>query len=242
MTQILDKIRHLRSLSTSNNVHEAAAAAAAANVLIAKHRISEEEINAADASKKEDPSESPVFLYETGRVTMWKQNLAMMLARHYGCALWDNATTGDNGRKVTRLQIVGIKSDTDIVHYMFSWLTNEIERLSKIYGRGKGHVFAQSYCDGAVAGIREQLTASAQAIKAQAAQDGQSAAIVRLDNRVQESLTTLYKLHTNLRTTRVVSYRRKDVSAFDQGVRSGRNIQLSKGLGGGAPSVTGLLK
>lgn len=233
-TNILDKIRQLRQLSKSNNIHEATAAATAAARLISKYRISEAEITIANRTSELPAEEDKMVLYETARTIKWKKSLAMMLSRHYGCAVWNDCIYGgsDGGRKVTRLRLVGLQSDMEIVRYLFAWLTSEIERLSKSHCAGRGHIYSQSYCEGAVNGIGIQLALVRQEEKDAANQSAQTTtALACLDGRLNNAQVALHSLHSNLRTVKTYSHRRFDGTAYRVGEEVGKSIHLGKVMG-----------
>jgi len=235
MNAIIDKIRHLRSLAQSSNLNEATAAAAAADRLISKYRISEVEISVANKAADLPAIEDKEILYESGRVTLWKKNLANILAEHYGCYMWNNCIR-INGRKVSRYRLVGVENDIAITRYMFAWLLTEIERLSKLHCIGMGHVYANSYCTGAVVGIKKQLEQIKQEERASAKDEQTTTALACLDERVDKAKATLYTLRNNLVTVKSRSYSQYDGSAYSLGVNVGKSIHLGKVMGDGSDS------
>lgn len=148
-----------------------------------------------------------------------------VLVSHYGCAAWNDATW-ISGRKYSRYRVVGRRSDIQIVKYFYSWLTLECERLSQKEARGMGKVFANSYCEGFVIGIAQQLKARRLEVQAQAS----SSAIVKLDERSNLARQELDRLHTNLKKDTSYSYSQRDVKAFGLGQNSGKNIHLGSSL------------
>lgn len=226
-TAILEKICHLKELAGSSNPNEAAAAAAAADRLIQKYRIDETELHMSKASSDFEAEDSDFVLYETGRRIQWKHTLATTLAAHYGCAMWMDSSYS-TGRKRTSYRLVGVKSDMDIVNYMFTWLVSEIEMLTKMFCRGLGHVYSQSYCEGAVTGIRDQL----HAMKQESSQKySGTTALACIDQRLDKSRDAMYKLHTDLKKVTIKSKSRFNRSAYDSGVKAGKKIHLGKVLG-----------
>jgi hypothetical protein len=241
-TSIIDKIRKLRELSKSDNVNEAATAARMADKLIAEHRISEAELNIAEGSN-EKPIEDTGVLYESARVIQWKSGLACRLAAHYSCAVWNDQARSKTldlntgmysyGNRVSRYRLVGLKSDIEIVNYMFAWLSTEIERLAKKNACGRGMVYRQSYCLGAVSGIREQLRLQKEETRASAQASGHSTALVKLDERAKEADITMNTLHPHLSKERKSSNQGGfDNGAFGAGKEAGKNIHLGKALSG----------
>jgi hypothetical protein len=232
MNNIIDKIRKLRSLATSSNVNEAASAARAADKLAQEHRISEEEIAYADPSLAEKPVEDTGVLYETARITRWVSDLSVFLAEHYGCVMWNDCRWGESesGRKITRYRLVGRKSDIELTHYMFAFCHSEITRLSALNAHGNGRVYVSSYCEGAVAGIREQLRLQKEETKKTAEMNGQSMALVRLDERAKEAKVVLHDLHKNLGKSKATkTHRQFDGNAYDSGKQAGKSIHLGRG-------------
>jgi hypothetical protein len=238
MSEIVDKIRQLRSLSTSLNVNEAAAAAAIADRLISKYRISEAQISLADKTASCEAQHDEFVLYETARIIRWKSNLSVMLSNHYDCALWIEIVYGasDKGHSVSQYRLVGDPKDMELTRYMFSWLAAEIARLCKLHCEGRGHIYCQSYCEGAVKGIGEQLVLAKVESRAEALQAGQSTALACLDSRKNKAEIALRILKPNLKACKTTSKRYIDVSAYNVGKEVGKNIHLGKSLGSGSDS------
>jgi len=231
MTPIIEKINKLLSLAKSSNANEAAAAAAAADKLIAQHRISEAELQAATKVDLPSAIKDANPLYETARVTAWKTHLAHFLAANYGCKIINDFTyTEESRNRISRYYLIGSKGDTEIVRYMFAWLSNEIERLCKVHCKGKGRVVCASYCDGAVAGIKQQLDESKQQTKQEAIKVGASAALAILDDRLQRANLELRKLYPSAHYVKDKSHRQIDINAFNKGKVDGLNIHLGKSL------------
>lgn len=222
---IIDRINKLRALSKSDNINEAAAAAAAANKLIDQHRLSESELEKDDC-EKEIILKDNIPLYECARITQWRTALANVLAKHYSCAIYNST-----GFRLNRYTLVGRKSDIDLVHYMYSWLSTEIERLSasaskgKNFDRSRGRIFAGSFSLGAVEGISQQLNAS----RKEAAVDASATALVRLEARWAEADSFLRKTVDKLKETKGKPIM-VNMKAFDTGVETGKNIHLGAKL------------
>jgi hypothetical protein len=222
---IIDKVQKLLALSHSSNANEAAAAAAAANKLIDQYRLSEADLSSSD----EDPLiEDDGFIYETGRIVPWKNSLAVSLATHYGCAIF-NSVSYHTGRKVSHYKLIGRKSDIQLTRYMFNWLSMECSRLSEKEAYGQGRVFVASYCQGFVAGVKQQLVNSRNEVK----QNATSAAIIKIDAREQEANAFMNKLY-KLKNTKNVSASQIDPRAFDAGMNRGKNIHLGGAIAEGS--------
>jgi hypothetical protein len=234
VSPIIEKVQKLLALSKSCNANEAAAAAAVANRLIDQYRLSEADLDADVEGELEPIEEDSDYLYQSGKITAWKQTLVSILVKHYGCAYWNDATYA-SGRKVTRYKLVGKRSDVGIVRYMFAWLTAECSRLADMEAKGCGRVFVASYCMGFVRGVGDQLASS----RAEVQKTATSNAIVKIDERESASRTAMYKLHSNLRTSKAHSQARLDYNAFSMGKVKGSNLHLGASLNSGGTKMLG---
>lgn len=231
---IIEKIKGLLRLAQSKDVHEAAAAVKAAENLISKFRIDEADLNI-NQDKKSEPVEDINILYETARIVSWKSTLAIILADHYGCAIFNDGIYDSSKSKlgkINRYRLVGHQSDLDLTRFMFGWITAEIERLTKRNCKGLGHITSASYAQGAVVGVNDQLQIAKQQAKVAANTSNQVTALATLDNRLAESKELLKRLHT-LSKHKQYSKRHIDVDAYDQGRDAGKNMYLAKGLTSG---------
>lgn len=228
ISSVIEKVKKLLALSKSSNANEAAAAAALANNLIDQHRLSEADFS--EVQEEIDPLiEDDGFVYETGRIIPWKSSLVVTLAKHYGCALFNSADFS-SGRKFSRYKLIGRKSDIDITKYMFSWLTAECQRLSESEARGKGKIFAASYCQGFVSGVSHQLNLSRKEVQQNASQ----AAIVKINAREQEATNLMHQMH-KLKNSGQQSAARINPYAFDAGMNRGKQIHLGGAMNADAP-------
>lgn len=235
ISNIVDRVNKLRSLTQSTNVHEAAAAAAAANKLIDQYRLIEADL---ETTETLEPIEEDVdYIYETGKVTRWKSALISTLVKHYGLTWWNDCSYA-TGRQVSRFRLVGRRSDITIAKYMFAWLQAECLRLSEdeARGRGYGRVYVASYCDGFVLGIRDQLEASRKEVW----KDASSSALVKLDERQLEANNWLASMRPNLRIKKQYSKRQVDPYALNRGKQAGASVHMGQALDVGAS--TKLLK
>ncbi len=200
MEDILQTIKRLRALATSSNSNEAAAAAGVANKLILKHQINE--IHLADDSAPESATEQmfddPEPFYVSSRVTAWKMELATLLARHYGCALWNDKVyrSADRVRGTSRYRLIGRDKDVQVVKFMFAWFVSEIAKLCDIECRGYGVNYRDSYCKGAVKGIGNLLSYTREKMLSEAANSGNSKAIDMIQNRHQQAIEYMFKKHS----------------------------------------------
>ena len=203
----------------------------AANKLIDQYRLSSADLETSEESI--DPMmEDSEAIYETGRIIPWRSSLVGVLARHYGCALF-NQMTYPKGRKVSHYKLVGRKSDIAIVRYFVSYLTAECQRLCEKEAHGKGKVFANSYCIGFVAGIRQQLFES----RKEAEKEATGSAIVAINRREQEASDFMNKMY-RLTSSRSSSQAQTDYRAYSQGLIQGKNTHLGAALNSGSGGST----
>ena len=244
IANVIARVNKLRELSKGNtNEHEAAAAARAAASLIDKFQLSEMDLELKGEKDAEPVEEIAEPLYETGRAMLWVDHLATALCEHNGCTYyWKHVY---NPMKVAQKNpnasrdsykaavMVGRKSDSEIVRYMFTWLQPVIVDLMKTNAYGRGMRYSQNYALGVVKGIKYQLDLEHQEIKNEAAKTNQSQAMVLLDNRTtlaESHLKKTVKLHK-----RQIALR-NDAEAKMQGFQDGKSIQLKKGIGSGSNS------
>jgi len=235
MSKVIARVIHLRKLASGNtNIHEANAAAAAADKLIQEHRLSQAELEAS-GNAPVDPMSS-VKLHEGGRRTAWRETLLWALSGHYGCSWFMNhgrSFASGREKRTCDYTIVGRESDVAVVVYMFSWLTEEIERLCRWHSGGKGTGYARAWLDGAAIGVRDTFRARAAEMKAK---EATSSAMVLLDNRSKEAEKYKYATVAGLKKVGHVQGGR-DFSAREHGYKVGREIQIKEGIGGKAGAL-----
>jgi hypothetical protein len=163
---LLDKIRKLRALSQSSNLHEAAAAAAKVNQLIQEHRLSEAELEDPEVHEKATTDVEPLTAWG-GRRPTWKRGLIVFLRKNNGCAGY-NEWRMVNGKKCQVSVIVGRPSDVQTVRYIYAYLVNEITRLAVLEGKGKGKQWFTAFYMGALVGVIEAMKKADDAVRATA--------------------------------------------------------------------------
>jgi Protein of unknown function (DUF2786) len=224
-SSLIEKIKRLLALAAGSTGHEAETAARLADKLIQENRIGEAELQQ-NSSAPKDPYIKGQPLFTVARITQWKVSLGQALATQYGCFCFleiSNAT----GHKVTPFALAGTAKDLEIVHFLYAYLTSEIERLCKAKYYGKGAVACNSYCIGAVAGIRDQFAQNRVQDQVQ-----HSTALVALDSRVQEAKEAVLGSQA-LMANKSVSKSRISNEAYYSGKADGQRLHLGKGLGSG---------
>jgi hypothetical protein len=230
LDSIIAKIKALRALATSSNVHEAAAAAAQAEALLQKHRLDDAALEAHGRPSETAERAAEPLAWHTQHLSWWRVTLGDALVKSHGCA---DYVSQRGGRRCH--VIVGRPSDVATVRYLYAWLSTEIARLCDQHGRGDGRSWRHSFCMGAVSAVRDATNAA----KATARQAAASTALVALDRRDQEARAVLNRLEPKLRQTRGGASR--DKNAYERGQAAGRAIHLGSHLSGstGAPMLGG---
>lgn len=223
INSVIDKVKKLQRLATSSNINEAAAAAAAANKLIDSYRIQESDLEIEDEFSIVEQDED--FIYKSKKVTKWKYSLLSKLAKHYGCALFNNAAY-DSHRKESRYQLFGQRSDIAICKYMFNYLQLECVRLSNLEAKGKGRIFVNSYCNGFVAGIVEQLNAS----RVELSKSASTQAMIKINSREKDAFKLMQEKIPNLKFSTKSFSSITDTNAFHSGMNKGKSLHLGSSL------------
>lgn len=234
IASVLEKVRRLRALATSANIHEAANAAAQADRLIQEHRLEESQIEATSGEPAEKPSESPDPITFGRRVQGWRWRLAVRLCSHYDVASYSSWRQGER-----TLHMVGRKSDVETVRYQVAYYTIEIERLAQSQKPGSwngGRSFFNAFRLGAVVGLLEAMaTEKRETIEASRAPAATHRAAMVLVNRRDESRAELEKHHPKLRRGGPSHGSTSDAAGFNAGKRAGAALNKNgKRIEGGS--------
>src|ERR1019366_4571319 len=190
ISKIIEKIKKLRALATNNtNEAEMKAAAAAADKLLQEYRITEVMVGEAKDASADNFIRTTA--YSGGRRTLWREVLLNSLCNHYSCVWYMNSrrqggyrgqgAPGSKGK--CEYVISGVVEDTEIVCYMLSWISDECERLGKIYSKGRGISYGHAWLLGCAEGIALQFKAIEEAEKNAAHSEQVSCALVALSER-----------------------------------------------------------
>lgn len=150
---IVERVRKLLALSTSPNVHEAAAAAAKAQELIERHRIDLAllELEAAGETTPVGVRQDVVYTFSGMRAFGWVLKLAQGIARANACRLWYTSGyrlsevavdargkplrgpdgTLRRGREVpAKIAGAGAPDDLKACAFLITYLVGEVDRLA----------------------------------------------------------------------------------------------------------------
>ncbi len=237
--RVIDKVKKLLRLSTSDNVNEAAAAAARAQSLMDEHRIDQAMFDVGDdgdepAETDEQVTDHDKDPVEVGRsIASWKAQLLMAVCGANACKCYRGYQAFE-GRYVRNLCIIGRPSDVAMVKHLYAYLSHEIERLCQHENRGNGRTWMNSFRLGAVSEVsrRLRLTAKAAQEGKRKALGGNTKALAVLDRalvRIEQRSADVEKWakdNMNLRS-RSGSRTNRDWSGYEAGKEAGRSINLS---------------
>jgi len=246
--EAMRKVASLLKLANSNNANEAALAAQRAQEIMAKFQLDSAMLDI-DAGAKAEPDE-PIMdfgrkgapLHESARKSGWRVRLASVVAKANGCRIYLMGPT---------IQIVGRPSDSDIVRYLFAYLTNETDRLAERDGRGCGRTWANNFRLGVVDTIAAKLVEAQRAVneaaRSEAANANNPHALVRVNTAIAavaaKSGAVEVWMKTNMKLgTAKASSARYDGAARVAGRAAGREINVggrSAGALGGRSKMLG---
>lgn len=244
LVSVIDKIKKLQSLASNNpNINESFAATKAADKLISEYRISAATLEAAGATKAENYVRKPVHI--AGKRSSWRERLVSALCTEYGAAWY--IMHPDN--EVAYI-VCAKESDAAIISYMFSFCTEEGEKLCRMNGKGQGVGWSKSYLEGYSVGLAAQLKEArlnekskqetANALLRAIGQDNpSSAAMVILDTRGQEANTFMRQAVGRMGKAGSVRGSTSNMSGYNNGVSAGRSVSIRKGMGSGNKGMLG---
>ena len=227
--KIIDKVKKLLRLSTSDNPNEAALAAAMAQKLIDQHQL-DTALLALDGVEAETNEEIEDFggrgAWLDEKNATWKGRLGLVIAHLNGCQVYVHSG---------RLSIIGRPSDVDTVRYLYGYLTYEVNRLANQAGKGCGRVWNNNYRLGVVDTIKSKLREQSQKFKDEARQavGSNSQALVRVDQALakidsrSKEAAAWGKLHLNLRS-RSCGRSQADAGARNAGREAGKSITINR--------------
>lgn len=207
--KVMAKITKLLALSESPVESEAIAASMKAQELLAKYNLEIETITG--APKREEIDQC---IADVGTGNKWKYSLAEVLARSYCCKVYYHGSEN--------VVFYGYKSDIVIARRVFCYLYDVGNKLARTYTKvqretwGEARGVYNSFCNGFVHGVDEQLSKHCKAL------------MLITPQEVQESFNTFSeafkKMNHSIDTT--------DADAYHEGKTEGKralNAQYIEG-------------
>ncbi len=234
VSKIIARIQALRNLSKSTHSQgERETTAALAQKLIIEYQLEESQLELKTGEKGEPIDlDSESIIYESGRLSAWKSELAIGVAKLQGLFLYNAVIRHEKThRKGNRYRVLGRKSDVEIGIYVFGYLLNEIKYLVDTYRpsykRGVDPE-RESFALGCVRGYMSKMQAEKTALLS-----ANSTAMVLVSNRAKEA-EIAFKEKTGIVLSKS-TYRSqsKITDSFNSGFREGRNISVKQGMNTG---------
>lgn len=238
--EAISKAVRLLKLAQSDNPHEAALAAAKAQEIIDRYKLgglsAESELPGSAKEPEEEirDFEQPLDAATGEKLSRWRVTLASTLAKANQSRIY----TSHRGPTPT-IQLVGRPSDVETIRYLYQYLVNEIDRLTKVHAKGNGKTWANNFRYGIVDEIGDRFATQRKEtikdLKTEMQGSMTGSAIVRVDN----ALVKLEKqgedveawMEDNLKLTMRRSSHRSDYGAREAGRQAGKSIQLGGGKG-----------
>jgi hypothetical protein len=223
---VIDKVKKLLALSKSTNPHEAATAAARAAELMFEHKLEAADLELSGEGKRPVEAVTEATLHQGKWREFWKGNLANAVAQAMGCRVYWLGS---------HLQIIGRKSDTETVRYLYGFLVLEIERMAAETWRERsaqvrehGTKWKNAFRWGAVHAIAVRLREQGGA-RAATANAGALVLLRKDEAEVDDAMKRL-----KLRRLSCTAASSED--GYAEGHRAGRALELSGARGAIEPS------
>jgi hypothetical protein len=234
---VLQRIKKLLSLAESSNENEAAAAASKAQELMFKHNLEVSDVAGIDLKPDEKVDEHN-FDLDAGesKLANWRSWLFSAVAETSLCQPYISRSSRGYGKRGKLYgRVIGRKSDVEVAQYTYSWLTNELERLSKQYMANQiywdqydSRKMRRSWLEGAAIGVSRKLRNDFNARKVETEQS--TALVVVRDKEIQDWMDD-HGLKLGSRQSTVSS---QDRRAYAAGFQTGSNLSMTRGVSGGS--------
>lgn len=240
---VLEKVKKLVALASGSvNENECAAARSAADRLMSEYRISQ-----ADLEVKGDIQSEPFArkaIHSGGKRIAWAEVVLRELCNHFGgYFFFESRRSGGNygqGREGSKgnqsYTVVARESDLLVIEYFYTYLCEEVDRLSRFHARGNGLAFALAFRMGVAQGISAQFRELRAAARVVAQANAQSCALVLLDKRASEAEAETRRIVPGLRTGKGITGGR-DQYARARGFEEGKKVQIRTGIGASGSST-----
>lgn len=240
LDDVLAQVAKLQALaSRAGTEGEARAAVAAIQRLVARYRLTQHDLQTAEARRVagEGPRRQATLIATAKKMPYWQNCLLNMLCFHNGCVAVKTEPLVRGGAH--EWYAYGELDDVAIVRQLFVWLGAEATRLAPQETRiGKSSLrttprFRDDWRVGFVEGLHEQLSREDPVASASApARAEASRALVVLDQRRQAATADIVKQDPYAKT-KTPKARAVIAQAYEEGVRRGKQHHLGKSLGDG---------
>lgn len=149
MSDYTEKIRHLLALAESDNEHEARSALLKARRLMAKHKVSEQDIG---QSKNNKVIRCPSGITYSSRRDPWIYLLASVIAENHCCR---NFQIRQKKKQTAEIGFMGFEEDTLMCKEIFAYAVDCVRAKTKTLRKTRNTFAADSYGFGFAVGLKD---------------------------------------------------------------------------------------
>jgi len=252
--EAIQKAIKLLRLSQSSNPHEAALAAQRAQEILTKFDISQamlEESKNGDAKDPDEPifdmAKKGEFLDSMGNnLVGWKARLATEIGKANGCfcyiAMIPQQRQGWEPVRIKKhISLIGRQSDITVVNFLYQHCSQEVDRITKENGKGKGKNWSTQFRHGMVDTICDRVKKAKKETIQEMRQEYQAnpMALVCLDKALakiekkNEDVIRFVKEDSEMKfKNQKASHGEYNPDAREQGREAGKQVSLDKALSG----------
>jgi len=188
--KMLAKVRDLLNLADNAGATEAEGETAArmAQILMARHGITEEAVRQAAAADGHAPKAAPIDseLWGSWRARpTWVGRLAVACCQVNGCFVyWDSAYNPNAGRRHYALRVCGTAADREMTLTLLALLKEQVERSSRRCAQGMGRTYVNNFRLGMVGRLHTRLKDAHAQAEREARTETTGAALVIVDRAI----------------------------------------------------------
>lgn len=242
--KVIAKIQALRAISEkTNSKAERETTIALATKLIAEYQLNEAELATKDKVDEGIDLESESFIYEAGKMSPWKSQLAIGLAELHGLYIYNARVHNPaTNRYLLRYRVIGRKSDIELAMYMMQYLVVTIHELSLEYvpvGKKGVNPERESWSLGCVCGFLAKMRVERDAVNRAAT----STALVFIGNKAEQAREAFilaeksknpdFKMQENKYRSRA----QYNDDTFHSGYKRGQTLTVNAGLNEGSTQI-----
>lgn len=226
--KILDRIRKLLAMAEdSSSPHEAAIAATRATKLMQKHNLDSAAVRVKQGVTDADTATQEADL-GFGRIPAWYSILLIPVAELHDCHVRYTRRQGKGPNPVETVAVfLGVDSDAQVCGYVFDFLCQQMDALSRRYKKENpwaSRADTNDYRIGAAQGI---VTVVKEMIREKQVAEQQAASGTELMIVKRDIVKRVFNVNYGKRTRKT-----RNSSHMAQGYQDGQNVKIRPGVGG----------
>jgi hypothetical protein len=154
---IIEKVQFLLNLANAEGtpINEAEAAQNAANKLIQKFELTEDDYKIVEVKPIYTDDE---LLFETKELKEYLSELALACAEKFDCFVIQELNVSSfDGDTSYKYFVYGDSADIIRTKALFAFVKKEVDAVISIHTRGRGKLYIDSFCDGLIKGAKENI-------------------------------------------------------------------------------------